>query len=146
MNKYKDYSPEQQEELSSNYLIDSWSYSKVSTFARNEKAFEMSYIFNQKEKSSASNIAGKAYHKALESFFLNFKEGVRLDIVTLEQIAFDFIDCVPADEWKIQIKTPTVDDCIQVSTKDVSKLLNTSFLKLIPTYRILKKWLTWSRE
>src|ERR1035437_959345 len=133
MNKYKDYSPEQQEELSSNYLIDSWSYSKVSTFARNEKAFEMSYIFNQKEKSYASNIEGKAYHKALESFFLNFKEGVRLDIVTLEQIAFDFIDCVPADEWKIQKTNPTVADCIQSSTQSVSKLLN-NFFSEIDTY------------
>jgi DNA segregation ATPase FtsK/SpoIIIE, S-DNA-T family len=64
---YRNLPPEQQEELFSNYLIDSWSFSKVSSFARNEKAFEMSYIYRQPFKNSASMVAGSAYHYAVES-------------------------------------------------------------------------------
>ena len=133
MSQYKNYSPEKLEELLSNYLIESWSYSKVSTFARNEKDFEMSYLYNIRGKSSASNIAGKAYHKCLETFFLNLREGVETDIVTLEQIAFDFIDNVSADEWKIQKTNPTVADCIQSATDNVSKLIN-NFMSEIQVY------------
>ena len=133
MSQYKNYSPEKLEELLSNYLIESWSYSKVSTFARNEKDFEMSYLYNIRGKSSASNIAGKAYHKSLETFFLNLREGFETDIVTLEQIAFDFIDNVSADEWKIQKTNPTVADCIQSATDNVSKLIN-NFMSEIQVY------------
>lgn len=133
MSQYKNYSPEKLEELLSNYLIESWSYSKVSTFARNEKDFEMSYLYNIRGKSSASNIAGKAYHKSLETFFLNLREGFETDIVTLEQIAFDFIDNVSADEWKIQKTNPTIADCIQSSTENASKLLN-NFMSEIQVY------------
>ena len=133
MSKYKSYSNEQLEELFSNFLIDSWSYSKVSTFARNEKDFERSYLYNIRGKSSASNVAGKAYHKALEAFFINMKMGADTDIVTMEQIAFSYIDDVPADEWKIQKTNPTVAECIQDATEKTSKLIN-NFLTEIQTY------------
>ena len=78
MSKYKQYNADQLEELYSNYLLNSWSYSKVTSFARNEKAFEMAYIFGVYGKSSATTIAGQAYHHALKYFFDNKKEGKEL--------------------------------------------------------------------
>lgn len=44
MNKYSSYTNAELEEHLSNYLIDSWSYSKVASFSRNEKEFELSLI------------------------------------------------------------------------------------------------------
>jgi len=64
-NIYKKLSPEELEHLFSNYLISSWSYSKVTSFARNEKAFEMNYIYGVYSRSSATTISGNAYHRAL---------------------------------------------------------------------------------
>ena len=52
--KYETYTPEQLEEHFSNYLMDSWSYSKVSCFARNEKAFEKQYIYMEPDRRSSS--------------------------------------------------------------------------------------------
>ena len=69
MSIYKSYSPEQLEELQSNFIINSWSYSKVSQFARNEKAFEMIYIYGLRGKNSATTESGKAYHEALKQYF-----------------------------------------------------------------------------
>lgn len=128
--KYKSYTADQVEELLSNYLIDSWSYSKVASFSRNEKDFERMYLYNERDKSSASTIAGQAYHKALELFFDTFLAGRQMDIVELEQVAFNYIDGIPADVWKIQKTTPTVADCIQKATQDVSKLINNFFSEI----------------
>ena len=75
MNQYAKFTKEQMEEHFSYYLLDSWSYSKVSCFARNEKAFEKEYIYCEKGKRSASSIAGNAYHKALECYFASFGSG-----------------------------------------------------------------------
>lgn len=116
-----------------NFIIDSWSYSKVGTFARNEKAFEMQYIYRERSKSSASTIAGSAYHASLEQFFLAFKEGHAMDIVELERIAFDFINETPANYWKLQKTTPTIDKCIEVATKTVAQLLS-NFVGELNTY------------
>ena len=69
MNQYSKFTPEQMSEHLSFYLLDSWSYSKVACFSRNEKAFEKEYIYCEKGHRSASSIAGNAYHKALEFFF-----------------------------------------------------------------------------
>jgi len=124
MNKYKDLDQEQKDELLSNYLIDSWSYSKVSSFASNEKAFEMQYVYRCYGKSGASTIAGQAYHNALNLFFLNLKDGISTDLVTLEKVAFEYIDNVPAAYWKIQKTTPTIEECKIAATKTVAQLLN----------------------
>ena len=151
MNKYKDLNQEQQEELLSNYLIDSWSYSKVRAFAGNEKAFEMQYIYRCYGKSSATTVAGQAYHAALNLYFQNLKEGLLTDIVTLESVAFKHIDDFRADFWKLQKTTPTIEECKISSTKTVSQLLN-NFMAEIQTYqaeikevvcseKILKVWL-----
>jgi len=133
MNKYKNISQEDKEALLSNYLIDSWSYSKVRTFAGNEKALEMQYVYYCYGKSSSTTIAGQAYHAALNLYFQNIKEGVATDLVSLEKIAFDYIDNIRADWWKLQKTTPTVEECKISSTKTVSQLLN-NFLSQIEIY------------
>lgn len=124
---FRDMSPEQIENVFSNYLFDSWSYSKVSAFARNEKAFEMSYIYNMPYKESSSTIAGKAYHKALEFYFNLKMQGQKADIVMLQEVAYDCINTTPADKWKLQKTTPTIEECIQKATTSCNTLLQNFF-------------------
>lgn len=133
MSIYKTYDADQLEELSSNFLIESWSYSKVSEFARNEKAFEMSSIYGYRSKSSASTIAGNAYHEALYQYFENMKTGNILDIVDLQQIAYDYIENLAAYKWKLQKTTPTVQDCQNKAISTVNLLLS-NFLKEVSVY------------
>ena len=133
MSIFKKYSPEQLENHYSQFLINSWSYSKVSSFARNEKCFEMNYIFGIYGRNSASTVAGQAYHEALRYFFSRFKEGEVLGLIELEQSAFAFIDNVPANFWKLQKTTPTVEECQKKAYTVVSQLLN-AFIGELPTY------------
>lgn len=139
-------------ELLSNYLIDSWSYSKVRSFAGNEKGFEMQYVYHCYGKSSATTIAGQAYHSALNIYFNNLQSGILTDIVDLERIAFEYIDNVNASWWKLQKTTPTVEECRNSANKTVSQLLG-NFLSEVNIYRdeikevissemSLKVWLT----
>lgn len=120
---YKSYTKDQFEELFSNFLVNSWSYSKVTGFARNQKAFEMNYIFGIHSKSSASAIAGKAYHAALNYYFSQKMEGKEIGLVELEQAAFAHIDEVPANMWKLQKTTPDVNSCKAKATAVVTLLL-----------------------
>lgn len=115
---------DQQEEVFSNYLIDSWSFSKVSQFARNEKAFERKYIYREKDKMSASSVAGSAYHYALQTFFEEYKEKgkVELDVVDLQSLSYGYIDSVTESEWKLQKTTPTIEDCQAKANKIVTAL------------------------
>lgn len=133
MSIYRSYTPDQVDNLLSNFLISSWSYSKLSQFARHEKAFEMRYIYNIKGKSSATTEAGNAYHKALQTYFEVHKTGETLDLPELERIAFDYIENIPANWWKCQKTTPTVEECRIEATKVVSKLLR-NFFSEIGTY------------
>lgn len=133
MSEYKKYSDDQLQELFSQFLIDSWSFSKVSTFARNEKAFEMVYIYNMKAKSSASTIAGQAYHKALEIYFRNLKAKKELDIVELEAIAFEEIESTGANKWKLGKTTPTVEECKKKATQIAASLIH-NFIGEVNTY------------
>jgi len=133
MNKYKEMTEAQVDEILSNYLINSWSYSKVRTFAGNEKAFEMQYIYNCYGKSSATTIAGQAYHAALNLYFLNLKSGELTDIVTLQNNAYAYIDNVRADWWKLQKTTPTVEECKIKAIETVTKLLN-NFMSQVHLY------------
>lgn len=130
MSIFKSYTPEQIENHLSNYLINSWSYSKVSQFARNEKAFEMIYLYGFRAKSSASTIAGNAYHEALKNFF---RSEFKLTLPELEKIAYDYIEEQPANNWKLQKTTPTVAECINVTTKTVTALLS-NFFKEVEIY------------
>jgi len=132
--QFRDYSNDQLEELFSNYLLDSWSYSKVNAFSRNEKAFEMNYIYRQPFKMGASAIAGSAYHYALENFFVELKHsGINIDIVDMQELAFRYIDGVYPNQWKIQKTTPTIEACQQKATKICTALL-TNFFTDIQVY------------
>lgn len=127
MSRYESYTPDQLEEHFSSYLIDSWSYSKVSCFARNEKSFEKQYIYLEPDKRSSSSVAGNAYHAAMEEFFsvMQMTGNAQMpDVVSLEQRAFEYInDKVESNEWKLQKTTPTVEDCIADSTRKATVLV-----------------------
>lgn len=152
MNKYASYTQEQQEELFSNFLIDSWSYSKVAAFSRNEKEFERRYIYREGSRLSASTIAGQAYHFALQQYFLAMQDGEILDVPALEQAAYSYIDAVEAHTWKLQKTTPTMEDCIKEAytsaTKYISNFANESSIYLSDMAEILDvevrgdEWLT----
>lgn len=121
--KYKVMEREEMDLVLSTFLIDSWSYSKVSTFARNQIVFEMENIFGLRGKSSSSNIAGKGYHKALDYFFSQYKEGVLVTLPELETAAFEEIGAVPANRWKLSKTLPTMEEAANDSLKDVGKFL-----------------------
>ena len=127
MSKYETYTADQLEEHFSSYLIDSWSYSKVSCFARNEKAFEKQYIYLEPDKRSSSSVAGNAYHAAMDEFFsvMQLTGNTQIpDVVSLEQKAFEYInDKVYPNELKLQKTTPTVEDCITDASKKSTALV-----------------------
>ncbi|MDE6810661.1 MAG: PD-(D/E)XK nuclease family protein [Muribaculaceae bacterium] len=128
INKYITLSDDQLEEHFSQFLIDSWSYSAVATFARNEKEFERRYIYREPSRSSATTVAGTAYHAALRLFFENLHNGVETTIVQMQERAYAEIDTVDANRWKLGKKTPTVADCITAATKTANDLI-TNFYK-----------------
>jgi len=125
--KYRELSPQKLEEVFSNLLIESWSFSKISSFARNEKAFEMDYIYCNPTKRSASSVAGNAYHKALEFYFAEKKAGRTSDIASLQMVAFNEIDDVQAYKWKLQKTTATIEECRTKATKLSTQLLENFF-------------------
>lgn len=130
---YKDLPKDEQENVFSQFLVDSWSYSKVTSFSRNEKSFEMNYVYGEYSKSSASNIAGKAYHYALDKYFKAKQEDVAIDLVQMEDFAFTYIDDVAANYWKLQKTTPTIEEAKQKAMATATALLN-NFFSEIRTY------------
>lgn len=134
MSIYKTYSAEQLENHLSQFLVSNWSYSSASAFARNQKAYEMQYVYGYRAKSSSTTIAGQAYHKSVEMYFAMMKQNEMLpDLVTLEQIAFDYIENVDARDWKLQKTTPAIADCVTKASSTVSDL-SINFLKDISVY------------
>lgn len=134
MSIYRQYSPEQVEELLSNYLISSWSYSKVALFARNEKEFERRAIYCDVSKLSAATVAGNAYHSALEVYFRTLKDsGESTSLAAMLSEAYDYIDGVPANHWKPQKTTPTIEACRETASKHATQLLQ-NFEAEIATY------------
>ena len=124
MNKYQTYTPDQLEEHFSNYLIDSWSYSGVNCFARNEKAFEMQYIYRERDRSSISSIAGSAYHAALKEFFSAFvPAGSEPKVVDITRWAYDYLDDVPANAWGLTSKITTVEMAKSEANSRVNNLI-----------------------
>lgn len=123
LNQYASLRGDALEEHLSQFLIDSWSYSGVSTFARNEKEFERRYIYHEPARKSASTVAGTAYHAALELFFDNLRQGILTSISALQQQAYAEIDRVEANQWKLAKKTPTVADCVTAATKIANALI-----------------------
>lgn len=134
MSIYNTYTPEQIENHLSQFLVSNWSYSSASAFARNQKSFEMQYVYGYRAKSSSTTIAGQAYHKAVELYFYMMKQKEQLpDLVILEQIAFEYIENVDARDWKLQKTTPSISDCVVKANSTVSDLLK-NFLKDISVY------------
>ena len=156
MSKYESYTSDRLEEHFSSYLIDSWSYSKVSCFARNEKSFEKQYIYLEPDRRSSSSVAGNAYHAAMEEFFSTMQvtgNSQMPEAVSLEQKAFEYInDKVEANEWKLQKTTPTVEDCITDAAKKAVSLVRNFYgerdlyiedmEKVIATEARYEEWLT----
>lgn len=126
-------SEEELENIKSQFLINSWSFSAVSTFSRHEKAFEQQYIYGYQIKNSSTTVAGTAYHNALQFYFQSLKEGNIMDLADLEAVAFDTIDETPANKWKIQKTTPTVAECKIKACKTVTNLLK-FFIKEVGVY------------
>lgn len=134
MNQYGRFTKEQLEEHFSYYLMDSWSYSKVACFARNEKAFEKEYIYCEKGRRSATSVAGNAYHKALECYFASFGSKFPAPmLIDLQEVAYKYIDEVPANDWKLQKTTPTVEKAKEEATKKVTAALQNFYAEL-PVY------------
>lgn len=128
VNRYSLLQGDEMEEHFSQFLIDSWSYSGVATFARNEKEFERRYIYREASRKSATTVAGTAYHAALQLFFENLRDGVETSLAKMQEEAFKAIDKVQANEWKLGKKTPTVEKCVSVATKTANALI-TNFCK-----------------
>ena len=124
INKYSLLIGDALDEHFSNFLIDSWSYSGVATFARNEKEFERRYIYREPSRKSPSTVAGTAYHAALQLFFEKLRdEGEQLSLPDLQKEAYRVIDTIKANQWKLGKKTPTVEACIEGATKTANALL-----------------------
>lgn len=125
VNKYSLLPPDELEEHFSNFLVDSWSYSGVATFARNEKEYERRYIYREPSRRSATTVAGTAYHAALQLYFEHLRDtGEEASLADMQQAAFASIDDVPANEWKLGKKTPTVEKCVEVATKTATALIS----------------------
>lgn len=125
INKYSLLTGDELEAHFSNFLVNSWSYSAISTFARNEKEFERRYIYREPSRRSPATVAGTAYHAALEEFFLKLRdEGEEMSLPELQEVAYKSIDEVRANDWKLGKRTPTVEACIEAATKIVTALLS----------------------
>lgn len=125
INKYSMINGEELESHFSNFLIDSWSYSGVATFARNEKEFERRYIYREPSRRSATTVAGTAYHAALQLYFETLRDtGAEASIADMQEAAFKCIDEIGANDWKLGKKTPTVENCIEVASKTVNALIS----------------------
>lgn len=129
INKYSLLSGDELENHFSNFLIDSWSYSAVATFSRNEKEFERRYIYREPSRRSATTVAGTAYHAALQLYFESLRDtGVEATIAEMQEKAFEVIDNMKANDWKLGKKTPTVEKCVEAATKTANALI-TNFYK-----------------
>lgn len=100
----------------------------MTTFARNEKAFEMFYIYREKDKRSVSSIAGNAYHEALRVYFsalggLDCQQPHEESVVNISQAAYDYLDTVEPASWKLTDKIDTVEAAVAEATDKVNKLI-----------------------
>ena len=123
VNKYSLLMGDAMEEHLSNFLVDSWSYSGVATFARNEKEFERRYIYREPSRRSPTTVAGTAYHAALQLFFENLRDGIQTPITAMQEQAYAEIDKMEANQWKLGKKTPSVESCIEAATKTATALI-----------------------
>ncbi|WP_241287568.1 DNA translocase FtsK [Chryseobacterium indologenes] len=122
MSIYNSYTPDQLEEHFSNFIIKSWSFSKLNQYVRNEKAFEMIYIYGYQNKSAASGVSGNAYH-LISDYWKAKQKGLTLSLPELQETAFKYIEEVPANKWKLQKTTPTIADAKIKAIKTTTALL-----------------------
>lgn len=130
MNQYAQYNNDQLEEHFSRFLIDSWSYSRVALFARNEKEFERTAIYREPSKTSPTTIAGQAYHAALEHYFRSPEPP---SLAELQFGAYRYIDAIPEGVWKLSKTTPTYEEAHKKATQLVTTLLS-NFLTEVDIY------------
>ncbi|WP_428067338.1 DNA translocase FtsK [Chryseobacterium gambrini] len=123
MSEYKLLSPETLEAHLNNFIIRSWSFSKVAQFGRNEKGFEMIYIYGYQTKSSSTGVSGNAYHE-ISHYWKAKQKGQILSLPELEKIAFEYIENVPANKWKLQKTTPTIAESKVKAIKTTTALLS----------------------
>ena len=133
MSIYKEMTEEELANINSQFLINAWSFSKVAEFSRNAKAFEMTSIYGYPIKNSSTTVAGTAYHNALQEYFQNLKDGLTADLADLEVIAFETIDDIPANKWKLQKTVPTIADCKIKANKTALQLIK-NFIKEAGVY------------
>lgn len=134
MSKFKSYSEEQLKHHYDQFLINSWSYSKTSAFSRNQKSFEMQYIYGYRSKSAPTTVAGNAYHAALEMYFKAIKDKTELPgLVELTVIANNYIDEFDTQLWKLQKTSPTIAECVEKASKTATALIE-NFFKEISIY------------
>jgi len=94
----------------------------------------MQSVYGYRSKSSATTVAGNAYHEALQHYFNLFKAKEPLpELVDLEIIAYNYIEEFDPRNWKLQKTTPDIGECISQASATVSKLLQ-NFLKDISVY------------
>ena len=125
VNRYSLLTGDRLDEHFSRFLVDSWSYSGVATFARNEKEFERRHIYREPSRRSPSTVAGTAYHAALQLFFENLRDtGEETPLPLLREAAWREIDKTEANRWKTGRKTPTVESCVEAATKTANQLLD----------------------
>lgn len=125
VNKYSLLRGDDLEEHFSRFLIDSWSYSGIATFARNEKEFERRYIYREPSRRSPVTVAGTAYHAALQLYFETLRDdGIEATIAEMQEAAFKSIDAMNANDWKLGKKSPTVEKCIETATKTANALIS----------------------
>ena len=123
MSIYNSYTQDQLEEHFSNFIIKSWSFSKLNQYVRNEKAFEMIYIYGYQNKSAASGVSGNAYH-LISDYWKAKQKGLTLSLPELQEIAFKYIEEVPANKWKLQKTTPTMAEAKIKAIKTTTALLS----------------------
>ena len=124
MNRYAELRGDALSEHLSNYLINSWSYSSVTLFGRNELWFAKEIIYCEKSRRSAGSIAGNAYHDALQYYFECRKQSLpEPTLIDLQNEAYAYLERVPANDWRLTKTNPTIEEAIAYATKTVTTLL-----------------------
>lgn len=123
MNRFKQLRGDELENHLNDYRLTSWSYSKVSSFARNELAFEMEYIYEAARKVSVASAYGQAYHAALEAYFNALKDGEQLLLDDIQQVAAEHISKRKPEDWRTSKMNPTVEKCIEKALTQAATLV-----------------------
>lgn len=87
MNKYAKLEGDRLNEHLSNYLIEYWSVSGLVTFMRNEKAFEMQYIFRERDEDRGlSALTGDIYHKVEMVYFRELEQSKMQNVMSYDDL------------------------------------------------------------